>query len=291
MPLRGPDEGELNRLGLLAWASETLKGAGLPTPDLDAAVLLQWLSETPASRLAADPTLRLDPDAAARYGAWVHRREGGEPVSYITGHKAFMGLDLLVNPDVLLVRPLTRLVVEIALELVRLRGDAGLTAADVGTGSGAVAVALAVLEPRIGRIYATDASREALAVGRQNGLRYRLDGRVEWLEGDLLLPVPEPVDLVVANVPYVPERAEVPAARAARFEPDIAFDGGPDGTSLIRRLCSQLPGRLRPGARVVLEVGPHERGEIEAALVAEVPALIIHRRLPAGIVVGELPPE
>jgi len=290
MPLRGPEEGELNRRGLLAWASDTLRAAGLPTPDLDAAVLLQWLSETPASRMAADPTLRLTADAAARYESWVRRREGGEPVSYITGHKAFMGLDLLVNPDVLLVRPLTRLVVEVALELVRLRGDAMVTAADVGTGSGAVAVALAVLEPRIERIYATDASREALAVGRQNGRRYRLDGRVEWLEGDLLLPVPEPVDLVVANVPYVPARTNR-GQGAARFEPEIAFDGGPDGTALIRRLCVQLAGRLRPGARVVLEVGPHEPAEIEAALAPEVPALIIHRGLPRGIVVGELPHE
>lgn len=290
MSVGGPEWGELDRRGLLAWATETLTAAGLPTPDLDAAVLLQWLSETPASLLAADPTLRLDADAASRYVSWVQRRARGEPVSYITGHKAFMGLDLLVNADVLLVRPLTRRVVEVALELVRLRSDATVMAADVGTGSGAVAVALAVLEPRIERIYATDASREALAVGRRNGRRYRLDGIVEWLEGDLLLPVPEPVDLVVANVPYVPARTDRREG-AVRFEPEIAFDGGPDGTALIRRLCAQLAGRLRPGARVVLEVGPHEPAEIEAALVAEVPELIVHRRLPPGIVVAELPPE
>lgn len=287
MLVRGPEEGELDRRALLAWASEALTAAGLPTPDLDAAVLLQWLSGTPASRLAADPTLPLAQDATDRYVSWVRRRAGGEPVSYITGHKAFMGLDLLVNADVLLVRPLTRVVVEVVLELVRLRGGAPVTAADIGTGSGAVAVALAVLEPRIERIYATDISREALAVGRRNGHRYRLDGIVEWLEGDLLLPLPEPVDLLVANVPYVPAGTGG-GAGPVRFEPDIAFDGGPDGTALIRRLVSQLPGRLRPGARVVLEVGPHERTEIETALVAALPTLVIHRRLPPGIVVAEL---
>jgi release factor glutamine methyltransferase len=272
----------------LRWAAGVFREAGSRSPELDASVLLEWVMRAAPTRLASDPVITLSTEQATRYATWVERRARGEPVSFITGHKAFMGLDLHVTPDVLLVRPLTRLVAEIALELVRLRAPRQTLVADIGTGSGALALALAVLEPSIVRVYATDSSPEALAVAKENGRRYGLDGRVEWLLGDLLAPLPEPVDLLVANLPYVPEAGRQPTP-SSRFEPAVAFYGGPDGLDLIRRLISQLPGALRSGGTVVLEVGPGQRDAVEAQLATHLPGVVIHGLLPGDtIVVAEI---
>jgi release factor glutamine methyltransferase len=208
---------------------------------------------------------------ADRYAAWVDRRARGEPVAYITGRQAFLGLELLMDRRALVVRSMTGVVTQLALELARARGGSGVRAADVGTGSGAVAVALAVLEPSIGRVYATDIDAGALGLAQENVRRYALAERVRLLLGDLLQPVPEPVDLVVANLPYVPvaERAVLDTG----FEPAAAFDGGPDGLDLIRRFAEQMPGRLTPGGGLVLEVGPGQRAAVESLLRAAVPDL------------------
>lgn len=271
----------------LLWATRTLADSGSPTPELDAAVLLQWLTHASAAQVAALDHHILPADLADRYAAWVRRRAAGEPVAYITGHKAFMGLDLYVDERVLLPRPLTAAVVDVALELIRIRGGA-VVAADVGTGSGAVAISIAVHEPLVRLVYATDISLSALAVARHNGDRHGLQGRVSWLQGDLLAPLPEPVDVIVANLPYVPD-VDRPDRTAARYEPGIAFFGGSDGLGLVRRFIGELPARLRRGGAVVMEIGPGQRLLVEAALRAALPGVTVHGHGGTPqVVVGEL---
>lgn len=271
----------------VGWAAMELAVAGVPMAYQDAAVLLQWAANLPATRFRANPGIELTREEFATFADWVARRSRGEPVAYITGHKSFMGLDLLVDKRVLIVRPLTRLVAEVALEWARLRPGGSLRAADIGTGVGALAIALAVLEPRFERIYGSDYSADALDVARANGARYGLDGRVVWLEGDLLEPLPEAVDLIVANLPYVPQTT--PAA-AVEFEPPVAFYGGDDGLALLRRFCEQLPAKLRPGGAIVLEIGPDQRQSVETALLTHSPALLVES-IPDNqkVLIAELP--
>jgi len=175
-------------------------------------------------------------------------------VAYITGHKEFYGLDFYVDRRVLVPRPETELLVEKGLEIGRAISNP-LTIADVGTGCGAIAISLAVHLPRA-IIYALDASSEALEVTALNRCRHSVERNVHLLQGDLLSPLPEPVDLIVANLPYV-SRAEweqLPRT-IATYEPRSALDGGPDGLDAIRRLLAQARSHLKPQATILLEIG------------------------------------
>jgi release factor glutamine methyltransferase len=250
-----------------------LTTARLPSPALDALSLLMWLLRLPHGVIEAAPERPLSPDLAERYAHWLARRADGEPVAYITGHKAFMGLDLLVDQRVLLVRPSSQVLVEVALEIARLRpGRESLLAADVGTGSGAVALALATLEPRFAHVYATDSSADALAVARHNGERAGLEGRITWLEGDVLEPLVEPVEVIVANLPFIPEEQAHRAPSLARYEPAVALFGGRDGLDLVRRLVAQTPAKLRPDGALALLVLERQRRVVTALLEGALPA-------------------
>jgi release factor glutamine methyltransferase len=250
----------------VAWAEAALAAAESPSPRLDALVLLMWLVGMPAATIIDEPARPLSADLAAHYAEWVARRAAGEPVAYITGHKAFMGLDLLVDRRVLLVRPGSTVIVETVLEMVRLRMETTLLAADIGTGCGALALAMATLEPRFSHIYATDYSADALEVARCNGARYRMGERITWLEGDLLGPVPEPVDIIVANLPYLPDDMPEMSPSVRQYEPHLALFGGPDGLALLRRFIAQTPERLRPGGALVMEMHPTQRVAVEGLL-------------------------
>jgi release factor glutamine methyltransferase len=256
----------------LSWAEATLREAGSPSPQLDASVLLSWLVRAPSAALSEEPGHLLEEPTVAEYVTWVRRRAEGEPVAFITHHKFFMGLDLYVDRRALLVRPFTQLVVELVLEMARVRPETRLTAADIGTGCGALAVALASLEPKLAPIYATDYSGEALEVARTNGTRYRMEGRIHWLEGDLLSPLPEPVDYIVANLPYIPDSDPGVARGVVRYEPHVALFGGADGLALVRRCIAQVPNKLRAGGALVLEVGPGQRPAVEALIRQAMPA-------------------
>lgn len=267
------------REAYLTWAETLLARAGSPTPQLDALVLLMHATHTSPTLLMAESLHTLTTPEEAQYAAWVARRAEGEPVAYITGHKAFMGLDLLVDRRVLLVRPSTRWLVEAALESVRNRpvreGDAGLLVADIGTGCGAIALALAALEPHISRIYAVDISTGALEVARANGARYRQNNLITWLEGDTLAPVPEPVDLIVANLPYLRDPRDTPngaASATLRFEPHLALvSGGPDSLDHIRKLVAQAPAKLRPGGTLVFALDDSQRPAAADLLATALP--------------------
>ena len=188
------------------------------------------------------------------------RRAGGEPVAYILGEREFYGLSFVVRTGVLVPRPESELLVNEAIDFVRAEGIDAPRIADVGTGSGAVAIALAVHLPRA-EILALEISPEALEVARENVARQAVGERVRVLSSDLLGAVDAPRDVVVGNLPYIPS-AEVdeldPGVK--EWEPRLALDGGDDGLSLHRRLIEQLPGRLRPGGLLALEIADN-RGE------------------------------
>lgn len=307
---------------LLTWATARLKDAGSPTPRLDASVLLAHQLDVPRTVLVAHPERAAAPDLVKHYQDMIDRRTEGEPVAYLTGHKEFMGLDILVDHRVLVPRPETELVVEAALTALaaRLRpppiddepdDDSSsveatdrprsaeelvpdLLAADIGTGSGAIAIALAALEPRLGRIYAVDRSPDALEVARHNGDRLLVADRISWLTGDLLAAVPVPVDLIVANLPYVRNAPGEAQPNVIAFEPHQAvFGSDPDGLGEIRRLIAQAPGKLRPAGILVLEHGYDQRAAIAELLAATLPqATIVFGKDYAGwdrFVVAQLP--
>ena len=220
-------------------------------PRLESELLLRHVLGISRVQLYQDLHRELGPREEADFGRLIERRLSAEPVAYITGHREFYGLDFYVDRGVLIPRPETELLVEKALGLAREKPIGSI--ADVGTGSGAIAVSLALNLPQT-RIYATDVSDSALRVALLNCRRHGVADRVCLLEGDLLDPLPEPVDLIVANPPYVTE-AEVREQGLATFEPELALNGGYDGLEKIRKLCCKLDEKLHPEGTLLLEIG------------------------------------
>jgi len=237
----------------LAWATTILSAQGVEEPRLDAKVLLAHILRLTPAQLHAQSNRKLSPAELARYRQSVERRARHEPVAYIVGHKEFYGLDLFVDHRVLIPRPETELLVERAIEIAQARNLRLI--ADVGTGCGAIAISLAVHLPQV-IVYATDSSPGALEVAAHNCRRHGVEDRVYLLLGHLLDPLPEPVDLIAANLPYVSEAelAQLPP-EISRYEPREALNGGPDGLDHIFRLLAQAGGYLRPRGAVLLEIG------------------------------------
>jgi release factor glutamine methyltransferase len=208
------------------------------------------------------------PDAAAleRFGALLRRRLRHEPLAYILGRREFYGLTLEVGPGCLVPRPETETLVEAGLSAIREHPNARrlVRVADAGTGSGAVALAVARHAPSA-RVFATDASTEALAWAGRNRKRLGLIERIVLLAGELLEPVPEPLDVVLANLPYIPtEEFEALPPEIREWEPRLAVDGGDDGLAPFRALAVQLPAHLAAGpVAVLLEVGAGQAGIVE----------------------------
>lgn len=228
-----------------------LRAARLRIDALDAHVLLGEILGVNRAYLLAHPEATLTPEQVERFEAWVERCAAGEPVAYILGRRAFYDRDLLMTPDVLIPRPETELLLENALAWV---GSRALVAADIGTGSGALAVTLAANRPNV-QVYAVDISSAALAVARRNAEASAVS--VQFYEGDLLLPLIErgiKVDLIMANLPYIASD-EIPTLAVSRYEPHLALDGGADGLDQIRRLLRQVPQVAYPGALILLEIG------------------------------------
>jgi release factor glutamine methyltransferase len=242
----------------LADTRRILASVGIEEARLEAEVLLINILGISRARLYAFQEQELTPQQEDTLATLLERRLAREPLAYILGHKEFFGLDLIVRPGVLIPRPETELLVEKALLLVVERyPEGGMTIADPGTGCGAIAISLAIHLPNA-RIYATEVSPEALQVAEENLQRYGVKDRVLLLAGDLLSPVPEPVDMVVANPPYV-RSDELPTLQPEiQFEPREALDGGPDGLSVITRLLHQAAGRLRPGGTLLMEMDPRQ---------------------------------
>ena len=252
----------------LLWGEQTLAQSALDSPRLDAAILLAHALGITRAQLHAHPRGQPSSAELARYRQLIERRARREPVAYIVGHKEFYELNLFVDNRVLIPRPETELLVEKAIEISQRQS----VVADVGTGSGAIAVSLAVHLPQA-LVYATDASPAALEVAVRNCRRHGVEDRVHLLQGHLLEPLPEPVDLIVANLPYVSqaELAQLPPG-ISRYEPREALDGGPDGLDYIRRLLAQAEGHLEPGGVVLLEIGATQGSAVVALAERHFPA-------------------
>jgi len=235
------------------------------TPRLDAEILLAAALDRPRSYLHAWPERTLAPAQADRFAAWLERRSSGEPVAYILGRREFWSLDLEVTPDTLIPRPETELLVELAL--ARLPANRQVAAADLGTGSGTIALALAVERP-MARIVATDQSLAALTIARRNAQRLGIRN-VEFREGHWCSPLGnERFDLIAANPPYV--AATDPRWRQGelQFEPAAALVSGADGLDALRTIIVQAPNHLKPGGWLLLEHG-YDQGEAVPALLRE----------------------
>jgi release factor glutamine methyltransferase len=247
-----------------AWGAGQLAGDAAEAQRLLAAVL----GRTRGWLLANDGHA-LEPDARMQYAGWIARRARGEPFAYITGEKEFWSLPLRVTPDVLVPRPETELLVERALALLPARpadGGPALRVADLGTGSGAIALALAHERPHW-QVTATDRSAAALEVARGNARRLGL-ANLRFLQGDWLAPLAgERLDLLVSNPPYI--AADDPALDdpALRHEPAGALGSGPDGLEDLRAIISAAPAHLLPGGWLLLEHGASQ-GEAVCALFA-----------------------
>jgi release factor glutamine methyltransferase len=236
----------------LRQASRMLANEGVDSPRLDAELLLAHVLEVNRAAVLARPERRLTPKELTRYRDLTARRAAREPLAYIVGHREFYGLDFAVDGRALIPRPETELLVEEALRLAKGMGPE-VRIADVGAGSGAIAVALAVHLPGA-TIYALDASPEALALAAENAARHGV--RVRCLVGDLLAPLPEAVDLIAANLPYVTrEEWSALPPEIRDHEPRSALDGGADGLGVIGRLLSTAGRHLRPGGGVLAEIG------------------------------------
>ncbi len=222
------------------------------TAALDAAVLLGHVLDRPRSHLYAWGERELSTDQINRLDALVRRRASGEPTAYLTGRREFWSLDLVVSEHTLIPRPETETLVELALTCIP--ADGFRKVADLGTGTGAIALAIAAERPRC-QILATDRTREPLEVARRNGQRHGLDN-VRFAQGDWCEPLAGPLwDLIACNPPYV--RMDDPhlSSGDVRFEPRAALVGGRDGLEAIRRIAAQAHRHLRPGGRLLLEHG------------------------------------
>jgi release factor glutamine methyltransferase len=261
-------------------AADTLRTAGVATPELDAELLLRHVLGFDRAKVVAEGRSALPQDATGRYEAVVRERAARRPLQHIVGTQAFWKHEFLVGPDVLIPRPETELLVEESLRF--LSGREGPVVVDVGTGSGCIALSLAA-ERRDAFVHAVDISKPALVVARANADRLALAGQVLFHQGDLLEPLTAlrgRVDLVVSNPPYVD-----PASRPD-LEPEVR-DGDPavalfppDGPySLYRRLATEAFALLRPGGGLIVEIG--------AGMAAEVQRIV----LGAGLVVSRVRPD
>ena len=234
----------------IAWAVETLRDTS-ETPRLDAEVLLAHTLGWSRARVLSRLQETISDEMLQQFRTLILRRAAREPVAYLVGRKEFYGLEFVVDRRVLVPRPETETLVDAALEWAKQR-PGPLVIADIGTGSGCIAVALAVHLPQA-HIYAIDLSSDALAVARQNVIRHHVDASVTLLTGDLLAPLPQPVDLLVSNPPYTVLDEVDPGVRT--HEPRLALDGGSDGLAVYRRLFAAAPSALRPGGALMLEIG------------------------------------
>ncbi len=250
----------------VTWMAEDLARRGVDSPRLDAELIAAHALGIDRLRLYMDLDRPLDDEERAAIRVLLRRRRAREPMAYILGYRDFYGRRFEVTPDVLIPRPETEELVEHALR--RLPERASVSALDVGTGSGAIALTLAAERPGL-RVTATDRSPAALRVARRNASRLGVQERVRWFVGDLFSPLPEDeaYDLVVSNPPYVAEPL-LPTLQpeVARWEPREALIAGPDGMDVLRRLVAEAPARIRPGGWLLLEMGA-EQGEAVATML------------------------
>ena len=255
---------------LLEWTTSFLKTHGSDTPRLDAELLLAAARGCQRIELYTSFTEEPTEPVRTAFRELVKRRAEGQPVAYLLGHREFYSLSFRVTPDVLIPRPETEFLLIALFDLVTAAGQdsAELEVADVGTGSGILAVC-AARELKNARVLAVDISPAALAVARENAAAHKVAERVEFIPSDLLTAVPAErrFDFILSNPPYI-KTSEMTSLGpgVAEFEPRLALEAGPRGTEVIERLVVQAAERLKPGGWLLCEISPQLRGEVEQLL-------------------------
>jgi len=241
-----------------------LNKKGIGDSHIEARMLLGHATNLSPVQIYTEPEQRLSREEENKLLKLVERRLQHEPSAYILRHREFYGLDFYVDSRVLIPRPETEILVDTALEFATNRSciKRPLLVADIGTGCGAIAISLA-LNLTVSRIYATDLSSSALEVAGLNCERHKVADRVVLLPGDLLQPLPEPVDLIVANLPYI-KNSELPglSPEIAKFEPRMALDGGRSGLDCIGQLLQQVKNKINDGGCLLLEIGQNQENEV-----------------------------
>jgi release factor glutamine methyltransferase len=263
-----PDRPSVRKLAasLLAEASVILREAAVENPALDAELLLAAVAGVGRPSLLTG-SFALDDQYLGRFRQFIARRAAREPLAYIVGHKEFFGLDLEVTPEVLIPRPETELVVEAALAV--LPGKPRASVLELGTGSGAIAIGIAVNAPDV-HVAATDIASGALETAHRNAERHGCSDRIEFLLGDCFaaLPCSHPkFDLIISNPPYVRD-SEMAGLEpeVARYEPEIALRGGKDGLDFYRRIAAQVNSYLVSGGEIIVEVGAGQAPDVARIL-------------------------
>ena len=259
------------REALLA-ITHALQREGAPEAHLEAELMLAHVADMSRSHLYAYPERSLSPDQEMGLARLLKRRLQREPLAYILGRREFFGLEFAVRQGVLIPRPETELLVERALHLAQQIQEHGRAprVVDIGTGCGNIAIALAVNMPEL-CIYGVDNSSEALSVARENVRHHKVSDRVNLLQGDLLAPLPERVDIIIANLPYVREDRMSRLQPEVDWEPAEALCGGPDGLDVLRRLLEQAPGKLRKGGCLLMEMDPGQADTLSREVLARFP--------------------
>jgi release factor glutamine methyltransferase len=251
-------------LALIRWADERFKKEGIPTPRLDAEVLLAETLGLDRVGLYTHFDQPLQPEELARFKQLILRRLQREPVAYILGRREFWSLPLRVTPDVLIPRPETETLMAEALKIASQLNGKHFRILEIGTGSGAISIALAKEVPH-SIVVATDLSSRALAVAEENARKNGVDEQIRFLQGDLFHPVQkgESFDLIVTNPPYIP-RQQFPSLmpEVRDHEPRIALDGGKDGLDFFRRALPAVNEYLRPGAWFLAEMGAGQDSQV-----------------------------
>jgi release factor glutamine methyltransferase len=252
---------------LLEWTEDFLRKKGVESPRLEAQILLAHALECKKIDLYVRHDEEPPEDKRAAFREMIKKRAEGMPVAYLVGHREFYSLEFAVSPAVLIPRPETETLVMEALRWLKSREAPRVL--DVGTGSGAIAVAVA-RQHKSARVTAVDVSSTALGVAAGNAQRHGVTDRVTFLEGDLFGPVAgQFFDLIVSNPPYIAE-AEFPSLDVGvrDFEPRSALDGGPDGLAFYRRIAAAVASYLAPGGTVMVEIGATQESSVRELFAA-----------------------
>jgi len=256
----------------LQQSTRTLNLNGIEDGHLEARILLEHILKLSPAQLYIQTERILSREQVKSLQELIERRLCREPAAYIVGHREFYGTDFCVDSRVLIPRPETETLVTAGFEFAkgcsnRFSSSARpLLIADVGTGCGAIAISLALNLPQ-GKVYATDISPSALEVARLNCEHHNVTEQIILVQGNLLEPVPEPVDLIVANLPYIrnSDLANL-SPEITNFEPSVALDGGESGLEQIRRLLKQAERKIRPGGRLLFEIGQEQQKAVASLI-------------------------
>jgi len=237
---------------------QKLEAAGIPDARLEAEVLVMNVMRMARQNIFGEQDTEVSRQQQTALDGLLDRRYNREPLAYLLGQREFYGINVMLTPAVLIPRAETEGLVEHALFMALMGMEStDMTIADVGTGSGAIAINLAIHLPAA-KIFAVDVADEVLDVAAFNIRAHGVSERVTLGIGDLLEPVPEPIDLIVANLPYIPTDRISTLQPEVQQEPALALDGGPDGLDLIRRLLTQAESKLKDSGIILLEMDPNQ---------------------------------